>query len=228
LGCFDRVVITGNLLDVGHPAALERQLPSAGIRCFDLGIFAQPLRDAIRDHAVTRARAAGLEIQFVPRRNFRKEDRVAEVLARRGSHPGRVQVFSAMEPCPAFRPWHDQASGRTGVQLTQGQCLHFYFYFVQERLGLCYRRVPTWLPFRLQFYCNGQAWLAHELRRAAIGFRMEDQAFVEIADGKAAQALSDAFSIQALPAGLNALARQYVPCLQPFPSGYYWSLMQGE
>ena len=25
LGCFDRVVITGNLLDVRHPAALQRK-----------------------------------------------------------------------------------------------------------------------------------------------------------------------------------------------------------
>ena len=39
-----------------------------------------------------------------------------------------------MEPGPAFRPWHDKPSGRTGVKFTQGKCLHFYFYFVHERL----------------------------------------------------------------------------------------------
>jgi hypothetical protein len=137
LGCFDRVITTGSLLDVCHPAALERQLYFAGIRCFDLGIFAEPLRDALRDHALGLARAAGQEIEFIQRRNFRKEDRVAQVLARRGSQPGLVHIFSAMEPCPAFRPWPDKASGRTGVKLTQGKCLHFYFYFVHERLGLC-------------------------------------------------------------------------------------------
>jgi hypothetical protein len=228
LGCFDRVVITGTLLEVCHPAALERQLHCANIRCFDLGIFAEPLRDAIRDHAVTLTRAAGLEVEFIQRRSFRKEDRVAAVLARRGSHPGLVHVFSAMEPCPAFRPWHDKQSGRTGVKLTQGKCLHFYFYFVHERLGLCYLRVPTWLPFRLQFYFNGHNWLAHELRRAGSTFQMVDNAFVEIADWKQAQTLADAFSIQALNADLNALARQYVPFLKAFPSGYYWSLMQVE
>jgi len=228
LGCFDRVIITGSLLDVCHPAALERQLHFAGIRCFDLGLFAEPLREAIRDHAVTLARAAGLDVEFIQRRNFRKEDRIAEILQRRGDHPGLVHVFSAMEPCPAFRPWHDKASGRTGVKITQGKCLHFYFYFVHERLGLCYLRVPTWLPFRLQFYFNGHAWLAHELRRAGIPFRMEDNAWVEIADWNKAQVLADAFSLQALNADLNALARQYVPFLKRFPSGYYWSLMQVE
>ncbi|MDE3100160.1 MAG: hypothetical protein KGJ88_11865 [Verrucomicrobiota bacterium] len=133
-----------------------------------------------------------------------------------------------MEPCPAFRPWHDKACGRTGVKLTQGKCLHFYFYFVHERLGLCYPRVPTWLPFRLQFYFSGHAWLANELRRARIAFRMEDNAFVEIADWPAAQTLADGFSIHALHADLDALARQYVPFLKQFPSGYHWSLMQVE
>ena len=228
LGCFDRVIITGSLMDVCHPAALERQLHFAGIRCFDLGVFAEPLRDTLRDHAMKLAREAGLEVEFIQRKNFRKEDRIAERLARRGPQPGLVHIFSAMEPCPAFRPWHDKTSGRTGVKLTRGKCLHFYFYFVHERLGLCYLRVPTWLPFRLQFYFNGHAWLASELRRAGMAFRMEDNAFVEIADWKAAQALADAFSIQTLHADLDALARQYVPFLKQFPNGYHWSLMQVE
>jgi hypothetical protein len=57
---------------------------------------------------------------------------------------------------------------------------------------------------------------------------MEDNAFVEIADWKAAQALADGFSIHALHADLDALARQYVPFLKQFPNGYHWSLMQVE
>ena len=228
LGCFDRVVLPGNLLDVCHPAALERRLHANPIRCFELGLFAEPLRDARRDHALTLTRTAGLEVEFIQRRNFRKEDRIAEILHRRGEQPGLVHVFSAMAPCPAFRPWHDQARGRTGVKLTQGQCLHFYFYLVHERLGLGYLRVPTGLPFRLQFYFNGHNWLANELRRAGITFQRVDNAFVEIADWQTAQTLADAFPIQALNTDLNALARQYVPFLKEFPSGYYWSLMQVE
>ena len=57
---------------------------------------------------------------------------------------------------------------------------------------------------------------------------MEYNALVEIADWNKAQVLADAFSLQALNADLNALARQYVPFLKRFPSGYYWSLMQVE
>ena len=51
----------------------------------------------------------------------------------------------------------------TFLKPTTGKCLHYYFYFIDEELGLCYLRVPTWCPFRLQFYFNGHSWLARQL-----------------------------------------------------------------
>lgn len=228
LGCWDRLVLTGTLLDVGYSGAAEKQLRDANIRCFDLKHFAEPLREAMRDHAIKLAQAAGLEVEFIQRKNFRKEDRVAEILARRGTQPGLVHVFSAMEPCTTFQPWHDKKSGRTGLKPTSGKCLHFYFYFMHQRLGLCYLRVPTWLPFRLQFYCNGHAWLASELQQAGIDFAMEDNAFVRVGDWARAQQLSDGFDLKKLHADLNALAKTYVPFLDRFKNGYHWSLMQVE
>jgi len=77
----------------------------------------------MRDHAVALARAAGLAIEFIQRRNFRKEDRVAQVLARRGAQPGLVQVFSAMEPCPAFPALARQGQRAQRRQTHQGKCL---------------------------------------------------------------------------------------------------------
>ena len=46
------------------------------------------------------------------------------------------------------------------MRYKDGKCLHYYFYFIDAEFGLCYLRVPTWAPFRLQFYCNGHNWLA--------------------------------------------------------------------
>src|ERR1051325_9939086 len=113
LGCWDRLVVTGSLSDVGYSGALEKRLRQDNIRCFDLKQFAEPLREAMRDHAIKLARTAGLEVEFIQRKNFRKEDRITEILAGRGQQPGLVHVFSAMEPCTTFQPWHDKKSGRT-------------------------------------------------------------------------------------------------------------------
>ena len=86
-----------------------------------------------------------------------------DALKERGMHPGLVWIFSALEPCTTYQPWHDKTSGRTYLRYDEGKCIHYYFYFIDEELGLCYVRVPTWCPFRLQFYCNGHNWLARQL-----------------------------------------------------------------
>jgi len=99
---------------------------------------------------------------------------VARVLQARGDAPGLVHVISAMEACPSYKPWHDKSSGKTYLRPETGKCLHYYFYFIDDELGLCYLRVPTWAPFGLQFYCNGHSALARALKREAIEFVQAD------------------------------------------------------
>jgi len=205
-----------------HAGAVEAWLRRDDIRCFDLKVFAEPLRDQVRDHAILTARAAGLTIEHVERKNFRQEDRVAEVLQKRGDAPGLVHLFSAMEACPAFKPWHDKTTGRTGLRPTAGKCLHYYFYFLHPRLGLVSVRVPTWLPFRLQIYFNGHNGLARRRRRAGVKFQMEDNARVECADWAKAQTMADDFSLDQLKRDWDGLARQCVPArLDRFRGGYH-------
>lgn len=91
-------------------------------------------------------------IEHVGKPHVRKEDIVARVLAQRGEAPGLVHVISAMEACDAYKPWHDKQTHKTFIRPDSGKCLHYYFYFMDARLGLIYLRVPTWVPFRLQFY----------------------------------------------------------------------------
>jgi hypothetical protein len=133
LGCFDRVVVTGTLTEVGHPDAMRAVLYREGIRCFDIGKFAEPLRERIRDNAIEVARTAGVEIEYLRRsKGVRKEELVAKVLAKRGGHPGLVHVLSVMEACTAFKPWHDKATGRTGLKMAPGKCATYYFYLIDS------------------------------------------------------------------------------------------------
>ena len=79
----------------------------------------------------------GLEIEHSGKKNFRKDDKIKKVLQERGDHPGLVWIFSAREPCATYKPWHDKQSGRSYLQPDQAKCLHYYFYFIDEELGLC-------------------------------------------------------------------------------------------
>lgn len=229
LSCFDRVVITGTLPELCHAEAMGGYLGSRGIRLFDYTRWAEPLREELRENAEHLATEAGLQIEFIRNHKaLRKEARIKEILAERGEHAGPVHIFSAMEPCSSYRPWHDKLTHRTFLKPTSGKCLHYYFYFIDEQFGRCYVRVPTWAPFRLQVYFNGHFWLARQLLQADIPFEMIDNAFVSIADPQKAQELADALDAQSLHEHLDQWARRFCPVLHHFRSGYHWSFMQVE
>ena len=164
LECLDRVVIQGTLPTACYADGMTRFLNARKVRIFDYFDFTKPLKEDIRQNAERIAAEAGIKkIEFIRKlKAFRKEDRIQEILAERGDHPGLVHVFSAMESCSSYQPWHDKDTHRTFLKPDSGKCLHYYFYFIDEELGLCYLRVPTWCPYRLQFYFNGHNWLARQ------------------------------------------------------------------
>lgn len=229
LNCYDRIVIAGHLQPLSYAKGMTKYLYDKQIRIFDYKEFAQPLRDLVRENAVAIAQDHGVEIEFVTKsRQMRKEARIRQVIEQRGDHPGLVHILSAMEACTAYMPWHDKQTHKTFVKPTQGKCLHYYFYFIDEELGLCYLRVPTWSPFRLQFYCNGHNWLASHLRRHGIDFVQQDNAFLQIDDFDQANELAAALDVTHLHAKLDEFAQCYCPVVAHLDLVYTWSLMQVE
>jgi hypothetical protein len=195
----------------------------------DIGQFAEPLRQRIRDNVVKLAREAGVEIEYLARtKGVRKEDLVGKVLAQRGTHPGLVHILSVVESCTTFKPWRNPKTGQPGLKMQTGKCSTYYFNLIDPELGLMYVRVPTWLPCRLQIYFNVHHWLATQLRQAGIGFKMEDNSFVEIADWERAQQLAASFPVAQWERKFQELAARYCPVLDKFPRGYHWTVMQVE
>jgi hypothetical protein len=78
------------------------------------------LREQVPAHARPRAAEHRLTIEHLDRKGVRKEERIAAMLAQRGTQPDLVHIFSAMENCKCYKPWHDKASGRTGLKITSG------------------------------------------------------------------------------------------------------------
>ena len=230
LNCYDRIVIAGHLQPLSYAKGMTGYLYREKIRIFDYAkVFAEPLRELVRENAEMIAKTQGVEIEFVSKsRQIRKETRIRQVIEKRGDYPGLVHILSAMEACTAYMPWHDKQSHKTFVKTKQGKCLHYYFYFIDEELGLCYLRVPTWSPFRLQFYCNGHNWLASHLRQHEIGYVQQDNAFLQIDDFEKANELALALDVEHLHAKLDHYAQIYCPVVTQLGLFYSWSLMQIE
>lgn len=120
LSCWDRVLTFGTLPKICYAGGMTSYLYERKVRIFDYPRFAEPFRDKLRENAERLAAEAGIEIEFIRKRNVRKEDRVKEVLTRRGDHCGLVCILSAMEPCSTYKPWHDKRTCKTFLKPDDG------------------------------------------------------------------------------------------------------------
>jgi hypothetical protein len=71
---------------------------------------------------------------------------------------------------------------------------HYYFYIRDEVLGPMVMRVASFFPFRTSYYLNGHSFIEQELKRAQIGFRKTDNAFLAVDNVAALQAAADRLS----------------------------------
>jgi hypothetical protein len=228
LECYDRVIIVGHLGPLSYAQGMTSYLYGQRIRIFDYTKFAEPLRDEIKGRMQEIAAENGVKIEYIGKKSWRKEDRLQEIIKERGEEPGIVHIFSALETCQSYKPWYDKGQGRAYLKTDSGKCLHYYVYFIDEDYGLCYLRIPTWCPFRLQFYCNGHSWLAQQLKQKGVKFELIDNAFVDIADFEVANQLAAQFDPKRLHAKLDELAQRYCPVVKTLNLTYRWTIMQAE
>ena len=232
IGCYDRVVIMGTLPYLCYPSGMTCHLNHLGVRIFDYAKFAEPFRDLIRKNAENLARANGLKVHYLANPDTKTGDVIKAELTRRQkkgeSVEGLFYIISSKEMCSHYRPRYNEKTGECYLERKWAPCLHYYFYFIDKVLGLCYVRVPTWLPCRLQVYFNGHNWLAAKLRKAGIDYHMADNAFLDISDFGKAQEISDRFDVKILHRLLDKFAETFCPIAKRFGINYHWSVMQVE
>lgn len=228
LECYDRIVLLGSYQAIAWPGAMEGNLSARGIKLIDyVKEHANAMRLEMGAHIREQARRAGVAIRQVSP-GQRKEEVVENILATRGRHEGIVCVLGAMENCRTFKLGRNPQSGFLGLRWAPGRCQHFYIYFIDAELGLCYLRIPTWAPFRLQFYCNGHDWLERRMKKAGLRFRKVDNCFTHISDFAQAQALAREFDPQRLHRILQKVAARWVALHRDFGPSLRFSIHQAE
>ena len=70
ISCWDRVVIRRMLTTLGCPDGMTAYLSARGIRIFDFQEFAKPLAASVKAHAEPLAAGAGLEINYIRKKQF--------------------------------------------------------------------------------------------------------------------------------------------------------------
>jgi hypothetical protein len=183
ISCIDRMIISGSLERWGYSGAMVSYLLSNNIRIFDYPKFAKNFNEQIRKQVETKATENGILIEHIrsPQR-FNKESNIKEIIEKRGTHTGIVHIYTSIEICDSYQPWFDKTTKRSTLKVRTTKCIHYYIYFFDKYLGLCFLRIPTWIPCRVQFYFNGHNYLAYKLQKNNISFEMQDNAFIKISD----------------------------------------------
>ena len=229
LTCYDRILIQGCIPQWSFSEGMTHYIGSKGIMVFKYkDEFAQPLTKAVRENAERIAHENGIEIEYIRKVGaFRKDDRIEEIIKEKKITSGLVHIFSAMEGCHSYDPWHNKQTNQTYLKNSQSQCIHYYFYFIDPVYGLCYFRVPTWPPFRIQFYMNGHNLLELQMQKAGVEYGKLLNSFSHIGDPEKAQKLAERMNPEGLHKALNAMAKRYCPVI-PEELSYSWTIQQIE
>ncbi len=76
LHCYDRLMLTGSLMPLCFAHGITKYLNEQRIRVFDYAQFAQPLAERFRAKVEALAQAQCRTIEYIRKKNFRKEARI--------------------------------------------------------------------------------------------------------------------------------------------------------
>jgi len=194
--CFDRIVIHGYLSGLSRPEQVVyffRQV--VGVAAVDKEVLSRRT-DEYQHWVEAFARNHATPIEWAEK-GVRKEEYVQRWLRLmvRGDRYGVYFIFKSMEQGPTFRcstpKYPTKDPHHRILAASRGRFTHYYFYIRDEVLGPMAMRVASFVPFQTTYYLNGHSFIEQELKRARIGFRKNDNAFLAVDDPAALQAAAD-------------------------------------
>ena len=199
--CFDRIVIYGYLSGLSRPEQVVHFFRNVvGVATVSKEVLSQRTADY---QAWVEAFAGNhrLPIEWAEK-GVRKEDYVLpwqRRMARQDAY-GVYFILKSMEQGASFRvsvPKYASKDPNYRILARQrSRFTHYYFYIRDEVLGLIVMRVGSFFPFQTSYYLNGHSFIEQELKRAQIGFRKTDNAFLAVDDVAALQAAADKLSAE--------------------------------
>ena len=199
--CFDRIVIHGYLNGLSRPEQVVHFFRQVlGLAMVDKEVLSQRTRD-YQAWVEAYARNHRIPIQWAEK-GVRKEEYVLPALRRmeKTNAYGVYCIFKSMELGRTFRisvPKYPTRDPNYRILAHQrSRFTHYYFYIRDEVLGPVILRVASFFPFHATYWLNGHSFIEQELKRATIGFRKNDNAFLAVDDVAALQAAADRLSPQ--------------------------------
>jgi hypothetical protein len=230
LSGFDRLRFRGTLPRLANTGSFYRWLEAAGVLLKDFSGYAEARTQQLRETLEEKAAEAGRPVEYL-QGYTNKEALVQQRRHRDGAAPGGlVAAFSTLENCTSYDVYRNSQTRLIHLRRRPRKCLHYYFYFDDERFGLTQVRLQTWFPFPTNVVLNGREWLARQLDKTGIGYQRRDNCFTWVEDFVRAQKLADRQPRIPWEAQLDRLLRRVLPPRRLWLPGdhYYWTADQTE
>lgn len=229
LQCYDRLNINATAGTFGYAEGMTNFFYSNSFKIFDFHDVFTRVTENIIKNAEKIATDNNLKIEYIRKtKAFRKDDIIAEIVKKRGTHEGMVHIFSQQENYDTYSPWYDKTTKKSYFKNDTGKGLVYYFYFIDRLLGLCFMKVPTKAPFKCMFYYNGHNWLEQMLIKKSIPFQKKENAFISIGDFEAAQKICDSIRIPDIHQALNILVKRFCPLPEEWNLSFNFTISQVE
>lgn len=229
LQCYDRVNINATAGTFGYADGMTNFFYSNNFKIFDFHNIFTPVTENLIKNAEKIAIENNLKIEYVRKvKDFRKDDKISEIIKLRGNHEGMVHIFSQQESYPTYSPWFDKATNRAYFKNDTGKGLVYYFYFIDRLLGLCFIKVPTKAPFKVVFYYNGHNWLEQKLIKKGILFSKIDNAFLSIDNFEEAQNICTSIRVSDIHQALDIFIKRFCPLPDEWNLSFNYTISQIE
>jgi hypothetical protein len=229
LYCYDRINIKCTAGTWGYADGMGIFFNIIKQRCFDFHKVFEPVTKSIIENAERIATENNMEIEYIRKVDaFRKDDKIADIINERGDKEGLVKIYSQLETCKTYAPWTDKASGKTYFKNDSTKRLHYYFYFIDRLLGLCFVKVPTVAPFNVTVYFNGHGWLENKLKKENVAYQKIENAFTYIENYERAQELSDKMRVEDIHQALDIFMQKYCPLPKEWDLKWNYTISQTE
>ena len=229
INCYDRVNIKCRIGMFGYAGGMDAFFYAINRKHFDYCKVFEPITDQINKRIEGIAKENGLEIEFVRKvKEFRKEDKIEDILAGRGHHAGLLKIYSQLETQGTYKPWYDQKTGKTSFIRTTTKAKHYYIYMIDQLLGLCFVKISTAAPFEAKVYFNGHGLLETKLAKENIPYQRVENAFTHIGDYGRAQELSDKIRVEDIHQVCDMFMNRYCPLPKEWDLKWNYTIEQVE
>ncbi len=189
---FDRVVLRGYIQGLFVEGSVINMLKNLGFKNHSDGVM-RILTDKLNSHIKKTAEKMDVKIHWWGEQEKKQyhskidliQDQYAIALAKKNKKSKVIAIIKAVENVRTFT--NRNIKTKKGKTFTKMYSVNkfvsqYYIYIDDEKLGLCYLKISSYIPFVSEFYFNGHNFLEKQFDLSGKQYTKKDNSFTKVED----------------------------------------------